>query len=205
MILIINDAQRDLPAGAGAARTLEEVLQSLAEDFRDEGLLVTQVILNGTDVTGKPQEEVHALGAPQKVEIRARRPEELVADSLAVTAEMVGPLQRELAECADKLRIGDEANATLMLFRVIDSFQLLKMGVSHIGRILRMQLPDVDRGVLDEFIDRLDGQLSEVVAAQESQDLILLADLLEYEIGESLEEWQQQVSEMGKRLCRVEA
>lgn len=200
MQITVNGKARELPAGLESGVSYSRLMAALAPELQHQRLLVTGVLVNGEDVTGRDREAVEELGTLRTVELRVHRPEDLVAESLRVTAEMVGPLRRDLALCADQLRIGDEATATLVLFRIIDNFELLRTGVSQMGRILREFLPGDTIELLDGFPPTFGTVLDEVITAQENRDLILLADLLEYELGERLEAWSAAIVPLCERL-----
>jgi hypothetical protein len=201
MQITVNGTPRDLPAGlAGSGPNFSRLMEALAPELQGQRLLVTGVLVNGEDVTGRERAAVDELGALRTVELRVHKPEDLVAESLRVTAEMVAPLRRDLALCADQLRIGDEATATLVLFRIIDNFELLRTGVSQMGRILREFLPGETASLLDGFPSTFGTVLDEVIAAQENRDLILLADLLEYELSARLEDWSGAIVPLCEQL-----
>ncbi|MCA9783296.1 MAG: hypothetical protein KDC10_10170 [Calditrichaeota bacterium] len=204
MQIIVNGEPWALPSGVPlGGLDYRSLMEQVALAMRDSGLLITHVRVNGEDVTGRDLNAIDGLGKPQSLELGVHRPEELVAESLKVTAEMVAPLRRDLATCADQLRIGDEATATLVLFRIIDNFELLKSGVTQMGRILTRYLPGELAVVITGFSGTFEPLLDEVISAQENRDLILLADLLEYELSEGLESWAVAIEPLIETLSKV--
>jgi hypothetical protein len=206
MQITVNGTPWNLPEGLPPTGVgFKRLMESLAPQLQQQRLLVTGVLVNGEDVTGRERAAVDELGALRTVDVHVHRPEDLVSESLRVTAEMVGPLRRDLALCADQLRIGDEATATLVLFRIIDNFELLRAGVTQMGRILREFLPDEAADLLTAFPTTFEPVLDEVISAQENRDLILLADLLEYELSERLETWAAAIAPLCESLEKVDA
>ena len=91
----------------------------------------------------------------------------------------------------------------LVLFRIIDNFELLKSGVTQMGRILTRYLPGELAVVITGFSGTFEPLLDEVISAQENRDLILLADLLEYELSEGLESWAVAIEPLIETLSKV--
>lgn len=169
----------------------DERMRELGQTLYHEGMLIVNVEADGKDVTGLPYEEWQLEQEPARINLLTQTPAELMGTSLKVSREWLGPLGTELRTCADRFRMGEEAQAIESLLKVIDGLQLLMAGINQIERLFRSLRPEVDLAELESFQQKLMGMLDEVIKSQEGRDWILLADLLEYDIAESLDDWDQ--------------
>lgn len=163
----------------------KEIIKEYEAAIFAENLVISHYIVDGVEVAdidaflaGKDSQEI------QNIVIVARTPKELLRDAIVTFLDYLPGLQGGLVAAKDKLTIGEpvqEGNWLLLLDGLEWTNQLLQ-GIKG--------LIEMDNATLEEIASRWQEQLSEMLSAWESGDTIFLADILEYEILEILEELQ---------------
>lgn len=120
----------------------------------------------------------------QHIAIIARTPQEIVKDSIATFLGYLSPLQEGLLSIKEKLTMGEAVPQ--------NDWQSLLDGLEWVNQFINSikNLVQVEGVALDEIIVRWQEQLGEMLTAWENGDVVLLADIMEYEILEILKEFQ---------------
>jgi|GEM_PF-736505 len=197
MQIVVNAQRRtDLElqlAGQDAGLVLEHIG---AELFR-QGELVVRVELDGENLTGLDREQWSARKDVKELRLETQSPRALLAGSLRVSREWLTPLRTELVGCADRFRLGDDAQAIEGLIRVTEGLRLLFMGVGQIQRLAAGQGLLQDAGLSERLVEDFQAEiprlLDEIIQAQERRDWIQVADLLEYDVMDRLASWEATV------------
>ncbi len=191
MRITINDRDRsdileqmDPP---GNERVMD-VLERIARELEEQGRVVAGLRLDGEDLTGREREELEER-RPELLEVTAKDPLAMIRDSAELNGQWIATLKTEISTCADRFRVGDEVQAIESLVKVIEGLQVLMLSVNQILRLGTLCLSPEDTAGICDFQNGFTSLLSEVVEAQENRDWIMLADLLEYELAESLDAW----------------
>lgn len=177
-----------LDAKSTEARDIDhakEIIKEYEAAIFAENLVISHYIVDGVEVAdidaflaGKDSQEI------QNIVIVARTPKELLRDAIVTFLDYLPGLQGGLVAAKDKLTIGEpvqEGNWLLLLDGLEWTNQLLQ-GIKG--------LIEMDNATLEEIASRWQEQLSEMLSAWENGDTVFLADILEYEILEVLEELQ---------------
>jgi hypothetical protein len=163
----------------------KEIIKEYEAAIFAENLVISHYIVDGVEVAdidaflaAKDSHEI------QNIVIVARTPKELLRDAIVTFLDYLPGLQGGLVAAKDKLTIGEpvqEGNWLLLLDGLEWTNQLLQ-GIKG--------LIEMDSATLEEIASRWQEQLSEMLSAWENGDTVFLADILEYEILEVLEELQ---------------
>lgn len=183
-----EDVKISLDGKSTEARDIDhakEIIKEYEGAIFAENLVISHYLVDGIEVAdidaflaGKDSQEI------QNIVIVARTPKELLRDAIVTFLDYLPGLQGGLVAAKDKLTIGEpvqEGNWLLLLDGLEWTNQLLQ-GIKG--------LIEMDNATLEEIASRWQEQLSEMLSAWESGDTIFLADILEYEILEILEELQ---------------
>lgn len=173
------------------------VLERLGADLFRQGELVTRVELDGENLTGMDRELWSARRDVGEMRLETQTPKALLENSLRVSREWLAPLRTELVGCADRFRLGDDAQAIEALIRVTEGLRLLFMGVGQIQRLAAgqglLQSAGLPEKLVEEFQAEIPRLLDEIIEAQEHRDWIQVADLLEYDVMDRLANWEATV------------
>ena len=80
-----------------------------------------------------------------------------------------------------------------MIFsRCLDGLQIILSATVTAANLLELKLSDIkaEENSLEQAISSITAMLDEMIEAQTQRDIILLADLIEYEMIPTLEDWK---------------
>ena len=170
----------DLAAGSTAGREVQELSKLIAGS-------------TGPMVASWPQGIIDKAGRiiARLVEIIDRRIAELrdPAESLRQAALEIAGSALELEEVSVLLQTGQDERAMGYVIRFSDLLAAVMRTVSILGDTEAVSLDalEVAERPLKDYLADLNGVLTEIAAAFESRDAVLLGDLLEYEVSPRLE------------------
>jgi hypothetical protein len=159
---------------------IQNEINSIYENQR----FIKEILINGRavnlDDVNMSKVEIHD---DDVVEIQTCSLDELVEDSMQSAYELVPVLHRELTEVVNYLRIGDVANGSAKFSRAVDALQwnyqlLTRLSSLHPG-------PSAIHELRDECI-RI---IPLILEAWEMEDLVMLADVIEFEVLPWLVNW----------------
>lgn len=114
-----------------------------------------------------------------------------ILEALREAAEACTELTAFILESADRLRSGQIRAGNELLTKVLDDFSILVSFLEDVRRCTPLA-----EGEKDDSIDALDQESREMaellnmaVGAQENEDWVYLADILEYEFSQKLGAW----------------
>jgi hypothetical protein len=117
---------------------------------------------------------------------------EMLCDVLRDGCSYLNDLGRFLIATSSLFRVGKSMEANNSLAQLVSGLGLLVQTIDVVGAIMGSKFGGSLPGnqSLDTLARSFNAVLSEIVHAQERKDLVLLADLLEYELAPSLEGWK---------------
>ena len=200
MELLVNDHLQEVSTSAD---TYGELMKQLSKQLTERGTTILGVRIDGLDATGVHEMEVLQLPLAdiERLELTTGFPEQVAIDTLKTSEEWVSRLIEEVEKCADLLRLGDEVEANASLTRFTDGFQLFSLAMQKIEAVVQRsgKLEELDL-MIGKFRERITNVLDEIITAQDNQDWIMLADLLEYELMIILEDWHGVAQQLEEQL-----
>lgn len=181
---------------------LEELLARVLSDSRLDNRIVTDVLLNGevfSELYPHQAEDI-AADAISSVEIRSVPVGEMaldISDELYKVSEIMNTGSREIARL---FRQGDNDEA-LELFQ--DLLDVTRDFVSMVD-VLGSKFTSNDANTFGDKVEHLSGLLGEMSEVLESEDWILLADLLEYELIPASDSWKQIIQSLRETIRRTQ-
>jgi hypothetical protein len=189
MLNLTVDGQ-SLSASEIAGANLEEILISLMEHPSTNGRVITGVRVNGEPYS----EEVHHAA----LEVGRHNIESLSLDTLALEDMglnflRTGPaylatLLEALPRIVENFRLGDEREANEHFLNFLESLHLLMSLLEQTRHVLGLWEGSDNEASssLNLYLESLVVILNNLITLQEQKDWIYLADVLEYELDESL-------------------
>ncbi len=114
-----------------------------------------------------------------------------ITSALEESGQACTKLSELIREAADHLRAGEIQEGNGLLAGILDDFSFLVTLITDVG-----QHEPFVKGLNNETSERIEtectqmvDQLKMVLDAQEDQDWVFLADLLEYELSERVSSW----------------
>lgn len=177
---------------------LEEILVRASSDSRLDNRIVTDVLLNDevfSELYPHQAEDI-AADAISSVEIRSVPFGEMalnIAGELYKVNEIMSDGSRQVARL---FREGENEEA-LELFQ--DLLDVTRDFISMVG-VLRSEFTLGEAGAFSANVEQISGLLGEMSEVLESEDWILLADLLEYELIPASENWKQIIQSLRETI-----
>jgi len=190
MKILINNEPFELQE---KPQSMGDFFRELAQDERFVDGHVSQIFLNGNEIEIPDAEDPFPLGE-QHSEMRVviESWAEILERSLRDGLDMLKLIKRGSDQCVEGLRGGNVEQANQTLVHLIDNVSLFLSYLDEINKFVRSSYPDVE---IVREIGKLNEQVlvivKQIVESQENHDVVLLADLLEFEMGDILEQWAQ--------------
>ena len=176
--------------GEIAGANLEEILISLMEHPSTNGRGITQVRVNGEPYS---EEGPHAALEVARQSIDSLSLDTMTLEDMGLNFLKVGPaylatLLEALPRIVENFRLGDEREANEHFLNFLESLHLLMSLLEQTRHVLGLwEGGDNDaNSKLSSYLQSLLAILNNLIALQEQKDWIYLADVLEYELDESL-------------------
>ena len=185
----IDGQLKELPFN-GAAH-FDQVMDAVKEAVPNKDNSILKVNLNGEDITGKNWEGFSdlAVGEISALEIETGDVKKIAVETMDTLSEYISKLSEQLKIAAEIFRLGDENKAMIAYSSALDGVQLVNHTLALIERNLGMD-SDNNKTSMGSFTS-LEPIVTDMLSAQQQNDLVLLADLIEYELIPHFEERQQ--------------
>jgi hypothetical protein len=194
MRIVVNGERRAELESQLSDMEAGQVLEQVGAELFRQGQLVVKVELDGQNLTGMDRGQWGHRRDVEELCLETQTPKTLLESSIRVSREWLAPLRTELMGCADRFRLGDDAQAIDGLIRVTEGLRLLFMGMGQIQRLAvgqgLMQDAGLPERMVEDFQLEIPRLLDEIIQAQESRDWIQVADLLEYDVMDRLANWE---------------
>ena len=183
---------------ADPTTSVAQLLASMRSQMLTEGRLVTQAIWRGELVAPEAEEQLQATTVidPGLLELRTCAADRVAGDLLGQVAQIFTPLQLQQSQIAELLNAGQTSDAMRDLAIYVEAWQNAQSALVACGRLMgwrydQLQFADIP---IEQHFGQLAEQLRSVRDALENQDLVLLGDILTYELGDTLQTWQQMLT-----------
>lgn len=172
--------------------SLATMLEGLNSDLAKGGRFISSLLVNGEEVAGNIDEERRRLDGIDSIEIKTESPVCLVGKILDEGQNYIDGLRDCLMKVAGDYSAGREG-ADSTFSEAVQGLQWFVQMTDFIECTLNLdflKLTFNDRKIAD-YVNNLNGILIEIINAQEADDPVLLADILEYDLVPHLEQWKE--------------
>ncbi len=198
MQISLNNQVEEFPTGD--IRFFGQLMERVLEKAATAGSSVLSVELNGEDVTGRDRANLQEfpLEDINRLEITTGDPKHLARSTLYSIADFQGQLLNELQNTTELFRLDNAVRSNEAFLRCLDGLQIFMhtlescrklLGLSFELLIVPSNASEGERTVA-ESRRQIFAALDAMIEAQTDQDWILLADIMQYELIPSLEEWR---------------
>jgi len=186
----VNGQAKELHLGDEVS--FDKIIETINEETTEQGTSITNVKLNGEDITGMDWERFAHLtaGDIRNLEVETGDIKQLALETLNSLFEFTNNLVNELKRVTELFRLGNSVQGGDIFSRAIDGIQLVNHASAMVERNLGIET-DGSKGngnTLTQQLNNLQPILEDMFSAQQNQDWVLLADLLEYELIPHFEE-----------------
>jgi hypothetical protein len=190
---VLNYSGSDLQQEFSGCGTLGEVVSELEKKLRARGRVVCHISVNGMRFSEADEQRLAETAVTDltRLTIECERPENLVQSTIRSQIQLCGELQRVALQTAEIFRKLDLHPAQSHLISLLDGCRWFTDGLAA----LKAAPPEILPEAFDQ--KRWDGNeaefakaVKEVLTAVENRDYVLIADLLEYDVGNALDRWR---------------
>ncbi|MDR1870711.1 MAG: hypothetical protein LBS60_02085 [Deltaproteobacteria bacterium] len=193
---------QEMTAAEISGANLEEILVNLMDHPVINGRVITGVYVNGEPYV---EEVPHAALEVERQTIASLSLKTLTMEDLSLNFLETGPsylntIIDALPKIVENFRLGDEQEANEHFLNFLESLHLLMSMLEQTRHILGFwQGQNNDSASsLNQYLESMVEILTTLINLQEQKDWIFLADVLEYEMAESLNE----LKDLLPKLCQ---
>lgn len=190
----IKFSRREIEVQFSECVVLKELISKLERDFLRAGKLICKIQING--LTLSEADEVKFQGTRiselDTVEVQVESSNTIVSETIVSLRDFIKNLKAEGQDLADLLREKRIEATRFQFTQLVNHIQDLTQ--AFLALRPNMKLGGEDRLVVDMWADaekHLLKTLRELVVAYENQDFVLVSDILEYDLDNSLDNWQK--------------
>ncbi len=185
---VITVNGNSIAVDAEAGTPIGDVLEKCAEQIIPDGQVIRTIAVDGVE------KDIEKLlwGEFKELSLRTSHPYYLVIDGLQSSEVVSAGVVEELGRSAEQLRLGQQESFGALFVKAVDN--MLSM-----LRFMGLAIAHLDgRGkVLKEYQSRLENIIGQVFEAQKSQDWVLMADQIEFELVPMFQHWP----DVSKDVC----
>jgi hypothetical protein len=178
-----------------AGANLQEMLQTIMDSSLGQDRTLSEVRING-----QPFEEAK-LGAAtalpreviERLEVETMDARQVGLHFLGSAGQYLGAICASVERVAELFRVSDESEASEHYLDTLESLQLFMQVLQTTRDALGLDFEALgaDGVSLEQRLARLAGLVQELLNAQEQEDWVLLADVLQYDLCEQLQDWRR--------------
>ena len=190
MKISINGAETQEVSFQGG--TLGEVLHAILNSRKDS--YIRRIWLDGQEASSNTQDTLKTSTASvELLELELALLQDLVVNNLTNAKEYLEKLIPGFQKAADLFRMGNEQEANQYYLQILDGVDWFSQVILT---IVNAQENIFEAQSLEERQKKLTALMGQMLEANQNQDWVLLADLLEYEMIPFYQAWQEVLSEV---------
>jgi len=188
--------------------SLERItLSSFLEDVRSEqakhGRFISDVCCDGVSLNIREEEDMGdlTLNNFDELKVTYSSPEDIIFESLQNNDEVSATLSEVMIEVSEKFRLGVVNEVVEDFIQSLEHIEAFLQIVNHIRNFMEDQEQSDTVAEMENFIKQFLEISNEMLEAQNEDDYVLLADLLEYEVVPLLQDWENISGQIRKLLA----
>ena len=177
--------------------TVSAILDSMVQ--QTPGSYIRRIWLDDQEFPSDDREALQKKPSDiDSLEVELANLKDLVATNLANALDYLKKLIPGCEQAADLFRAGNEQEANKYYLQILDGIEWFSQVVSVIMSPDQgeTELPDTDNESLEVRQKKLTDLMSQMLEANQNQDWVLLADILEYEMVPFYKDWEKILSKL---------
>lgn len=188
-------SKADLIEKFGEQTSVGEIFKKLENEIYQQGQVVCQFQINGLSLDEDAEKRL-AQADVQEVEelvLSCQTPANLLLGVVDNWVETIPGLLKASDQLATDIRFKGIEGHLNKLVELIDSCQMLVDSIISIDNVMS-EHPRVQAEAWARSENLMAGAIGEVLHAFQRKDYVLLADILEYDLGHSLQSWLENLT-----------
>jgi hypothetical protein len=181
-------------AGELAGASLQELLEDLCARAMDQSESLREVRVNGAQFDAQSLGPADQLPASrvERLEVDTIPVREMAVHFLSNAEAYLHAIDQGVGRVAELFRVSDEQEASEQYLMVLESLQLFVQMLSGCRDVLELDFEAADHNgvTISQHLDRLAALVRDLLSAQEQEDWVLLADVLQYDLAAELKTWR---------------
>lgn len=173
--------------------TLQEVINWLLENQVSTDRALREVKVNGEPYSVADMGPASSLAASdvQSLEVQTAEARQVALEFMGQAPTYLEAIAQAVGAVAELFRVADERDASEQYIAVLESLQLFLTMLEETRRLLNLNLEVAvyEQRSAAAALESLSGLVKKLLDAQEKEDWVLLADLLEYDLAPELRAW----------------
>lgn len=181
--------------------TLGEVFGQIEKDLQGRGQIVCRFLVNGLTLTEDDEKKfaLFKLGEVDFIEVESETPTALLTAVLANWVETLPGMIRKSDQLAQDIRVKGVENHMKDFVDLVDSCQFLVESLISLRSLCR-EIPFVASTQWRENEMATAKAIAEALNIFERKDFVLLADIMEYDLGHCLQSWLDALLELKQNV-----
>ena len=199
MKILVNGIEKNL---ACDGKTLGDLLDRILENEPESGNCFSNIRLNEEDVLVDSHEVRQILISKiETLETETLSLNQILEKNIANAEDYLKKLIPGIQKASDLFRSGNEQEANKFLINIIDGMDWFSQVTDSIARAIDFESADIifEGKTIQERQEHLVELTRQMVEANQNQDWVLIADLLEYEILPYYTDWEEQLPKIYRR------
>ncbi|NQZ00584.1 MAG: hypothetical protein HRT45_07945 [Bdellovibrionales bacterium] len=186
-------SRQDIQTEFSDCHSLQEIIEKVTQERRRANELICNIRVNGEFLSEERERELAGLGPGElnHLEIMSQSQEELIENSLQGQIELIVSMKTQVIECYTGFRQREISESYSIFCTVLESCQFLAEALGLIKQNLNSVDVSLSEVQWQQAEDVFQAAIKELLLAYEAKDFQLAADVLEYELGESLGGWEK--------------
>lgn len=175
-------------------QTLQSIITSLEGVFNKKGEVICEIRINGMLIDEDDEKKFgeSSTNEIENIEVRTNRPDDLIRNAMTSVLAFIPDLDRASLAAAEKLRSADFAEAQKSFSEVMQGCQWVCDTLLHVRGAASSTGKPLAHPERWYEAEKIIGQaIKEVSGAYGNNDLVLVADLLEYEVTGAVAVWKE--------------
>ena len=185
-------------------KNLGEILSQMDKWVRDQGELITSVNLDGKTLTIEESDALagRALEEITSLDLNSQDRYLLAADGMGLLKSYLPRFASGSEEIADYLQKGEDLKAYELFEEFVSGLEWIVDMLSNVARVVELDYRVINysgRSIEERLSDFL-GLMKEIEKTFENRDMVMLSDLLQYEVTPMSNEWLEMADEIIKEI-----
>jgi hypothetical protein len=207
MNITVNGVPRDISTSAGISpgknQTLGQIYAELVQSLVYSGEIVTSVEVNGERLEGGRIWNLSSLPITQVevLDVMTKEITDMVHEIMTSADVHLKHLVTLSEKTATLYRVGDELLAHEQFGQCVSSLQWFLKSLDVLRGFLQLDFENLTIGNMpvENALQELVPLMDELLQAQADGDVILLADLLEYELASKVKQWRTNLPDLTQK------
>ncbi|MBX3041759.1 MAG: hypothetical protein KF789_13720 [Bdellovibrionaceae bacterium] len=185
----------ELRAHYPASTPLGRIFLDIERELRTENRVVCRYIVNGLGIEEKEEERFSNLPLAQieTLEYLSETEDGLLTDVLSGWLDALPELIQASEKLATRILAGQKEGLIKAVHDLVENCEYL---LGSLTSIRQLKADSEDEGQMDSTTDRLRATLSEAVRHLEKRDFVQLAQVIEYDFTDGLEELRRSLAKL---------